>query len=151
MGNRLPASQAPAPQVNSNVGPLQDRTQRSAVFDYSVPEDDDGHMQEVTRSFGVISVISVTLLTPLQEKSAAQSGKGDMLVTSYELAKRSIVEVTNLNGDRFPIAMHNGSADELWGQMHPKLRSLVIQAYAENGSPKEATTDAFLKSRKVRA
>jgi hypothetical protein len=149
--NRADAGQAPQqPQANQNVGPLVDRTQRSPVFDYEIP-DSDGLHQEVTRSFGSIRVISCKLLTPLEDKSAAQAGKGDMVVTAYELAKRTIVEVTNETGERFPIQIYGGSADELWGQLHPKIRSLIVQAYAENASPQEATKDSFLASRKIRA
>jgi hypothetical protein len=67
------------------------------------------------------------------------------------LAKRTIVEVTNEMGQRFGINMHGGTADELWGQLHPKIRSLVVQAYSRNSSPKESTTDSFLESAKIRA
>lgn len=155
MGNRLPGQgqnqeRPPAPQQNPNIGPLVDRTQRAAVFDYDVP-DSDGLHDEVTRSFGSIRTITCKLLSPLEDKSAAQAGKGDMIITAYELAKRTIVEVTNEQGQRFPIQIYGGTADELWGQMHPKLRSLVVQAYSENASPQEATKDSFLGSRKIRA
>lgn len=156
MANHMPRPRADgaqppqSPQANQNIGPLVDRTQRSPVFDYDIP-DSDGLHQEYTRSFGSIRVISCKLLSPLEDKSAAQAGKGDMVVTAYELAKRTIVEVTNENGERFPIQIHGGSADELWGQLHPKIRSLVVQSYSENASPQEATTNSFLGSRKIRA
>ena len=138
-------------QTPSKPGFEDAAPRREVLFDYDIPEppDDDGLLSESTPSFGVIKRITMKLLTPLIEKHAAKTS-GDPVQLAYELAKRSIAEVTNTEGRTFKITAVGGVDDELWGQMHPKLRSMAMQAYADNASPAEETSKGFLASRRTR-
>jgi hypothetical protein len=130
---------------------LEDRAVRTrAIYEYEIP-DEDGLHSEVTQTFGSLRKIGVRLLTPLEDKNAARACRGDPMQLAFELAKRSIAEVTNERGDVIEILSRDAMHDELWGQMHPKIRSMVIQAYADNASPEEQTTASFLNSRKIKA
>lgn len=130
---------------------LTDAAPRSRVlYDYDIP-DDDGLWSEVTLSFGSLRSISLKLLSPLEEKDAAHAAKGDPLVLAYELTRRSLVEVTNDRGESIKMYNHDGTLDELWSQMHPKIRSMAMQAYAENSAPNNRTSTSFIASRRIRA
>lgn len=101
----------------------------------------------VTESFGPIASIGIVLLSPLEEKKAASRTKGDAMQLAYELGQASLYEV---NG-RLRVQDSDGSRDKLWGELHPKLRNLVMQAYAAEAVADDASSEAFLGSRKVRA
>jgi hypothetical protein len=126
---------------------------RTLAFEYEIPNDVDGDNlhAERTASFGSLRSISLSLLTPSQEKSAAHAAKGDTMLLAYELTRRSLVSVTDEAGNEYEIHEHNGTSSELWAQMHPKIRNLAMQAYADNAAPTESSTQSFLKSRKLRA
>lgn len=135
----------------SNSTPFQDSAPRSRVlFEYNIP-DEDGLHSEVTQEFGSLRSIGVQLLSPLQEKAAAAAAKGDGIQLAFELARRSIAEVTNSEDEVHQIRQADTSSDRLWGQMHPKIRSLVVQAYSENAAPSESASTSFLSSRKIKA
>lgn len=155
MANHASRAQAPQPRASAPTGngtPLEDRAPKSRViYEYDVPDDDDGLYGETTINFGSIRKVGLKLLTPLEEKSAARSCHGDAMLLAFELAKRSVAEITNEHGEIFAIRVHDSSVDECWHQMHPKIRSLVMQAYAENASPSNGTTSSFLGSRKIKA
>lgn len=141
------------PQKNrgGQLSAIEDRAPRQVIFEYEIPNDEEDRLwDERTATFGSLRSVGLRLLTPLQEKSAAQSGRGDMLVTAYEMAKRAIAEVTNDQGETIQVRVGD-NADELWAQMHPKIRSMVIKAMSENQTPKESTETSFLASRKIKA
>lgn len=130
---------------------LTDAAPRSRVLiEYDVP-DAEGLHGEVTRSFGSIRVIALKLLTPLEEKEAAAAAKDDGIQLAYELTRRSIAEVGNETGERIAVQSHDGSSLELWAQMHPKLRQLSMQAYADNAAPEKDTGKSFIASRRIKA
>lgn len=91
--------------------------------------------------------VSLLELTADEELLAAKRSKDSSgaLRLGYELAKQSLCEVNEQ-----PVSLNDGTADRAWNHMPPKVRSLVVQAYAELHSPPEEATDAFLKSRQVR-
>ena len=140
-----------------NQGPravLDDRAPRQeTIYEYEIPDDEDDLHKETTASFGSIRKIGLRLLTPLQEKSAAQACKGDALLLAFELAKRSIAQITNDRDETIGVAMHNKETgtDELWAQMHPKIRTLVVQAYSDMAVPADKASLSFLASRKIKA
>lgn len=143
-----------APQDAPKIGPLEDRAPRSRViFEYDIPDqrDEDNLHAETTLSFGSIRSIGLKLLTPLEERDAARAASGDPLLLAFELARRSVGEVTNENGETIKVHNHDATSDELWAQVHPKIRSLVMQAYSENASPKNVTSTSFLASRRIKA
>jgi len=84
-------------------------------------------------------------LTADEELVATKRSHGDTMRLAYELAKQSLVEV---NGQ--PVSAADGSVDAAFNKMTPKLRQLVLGAYAELHAPPEEASQAFFKSRKVR-
>lgn len=129
---------------------LVDAAPRSRVIiEYDVP-DDEGLHGEVTPSFGSIRTICIKLLTPLEEKDAARAA-GEGIQLAYELTRRSIAEIINENSERIAVHNHDGTSNELWAQMHPKLRQLAMQAYADNSTPDASTGKSFLASRRIKA
>lgn len=94
-------------------------------------------------TFGVIKTIGLKMLTPLEEKTAARRANGDQIRLAYELAFESLAEI---NGK--VLKTSDGSADKAWGEMHAKVRNLVMLAYSELAAPDEAISTSFLKSRK---
>lgn len=138
------------PQAQSRNGIIDAAPKSVTLFDYDVPNNEDGLHQEVTPTFGSLRVISMRLLTPLMEKYAASASGNDAVQLGYELSRRAVAEVTNAEGKVFQIAEHDGSSMELWAQMHPKLRTLITQAYADSAVPQAATSSGFLGSRRIR-
>lgn len=139
-----------APQNHARAG-LEDRAVRSRViYEYEVP-DEDGLWQETTQSFGSIRRVGLRLLTPLEEKNAARAASGDTTQLGFELGKRSVAEITNSNDETFTISGKDAVDEQFWGQVHSKIRMMIMQAYAENAVPKESTTASFLGSRTIKA
>lgn len=94
---------------------------------------------------GVHEVGLITLSAD-EELQAYQRGKKDSAKIAAELAKAALVEV-----DGKPMTVNDGSADTLWRTIDPRVRQLVLTAYAEIHGAEEADQESFLKSRKVRA
>lgn len=132
-----------APLVDSAPRPV-------AVYEFDIPDTDDLR-SEVTKDFGSIRMIGLQLLTPLQEKYAAQAAKGDPIGLAFELARRALVEVTNERGEVFQLREEDGSRAACWAQLHPKIRTLALSANANISTPNEVTNEAFLASRRIRA
>jgi hypothetical protein len=93
-----------------------------------------------------IKQVGLIELTADEELMATKRSRQDNVRLAYELAKQSLTEI---NGNKISIA--DGSADKAWNEMSPKLRNLVIRAYAELHAPPDEEADDFLKSRKARA
>lgn len=130
--------------------PIPDKSgERRPLEDFDVPEE----LYPVSRTadFGEIRTISLKLLKPLEEKHAAGRAKGDAIQVPYELSRASIGAITNANGQEIEIRPHDGTSESLWSQLHPQLRSLVMQGYAEIAAPTETAQHSFLKSRRTRA
>ncbi len=142
-GNRPQPAQQRAAITDSAPRP-------AAVYEFDVPEADGLH-KETTQDFGSIRTIGLQLLTPLQEKYAAQAAKGDPIGLAYELARRALVEVTNERGEVFQLREEDGSRAMCWAQLHPKIRTLALSANANISTPNETTNEAFLASRRIRA
>ena len=94
-------------------------------------------------------VASVTLvhLTAAEELAAAKRAGGtDPLRLGSELAKAAL---HGLNGKTLSHA--NSEKEIAWHKLHPKLRSLVLQAYSKLHAPESEDVDAFLSSEVVEA
>lgn len=139
-------------------GGLVDSAPRSTVIEeFDVP-DMDGLWEERTQDFGSIRTIGLRLLTPLNEKAAAAAAKGDPLTLAFELARRSLAFVISDTGpggkedpklEKFLLQEADGSSVALWAQVHPRIRTLAMQANAEISVPNEVTSAAFLLSRRT--
>lgn len=150
MANNTPRNNAPRQQSPTPPG-FEDRAPKSRlVIEYDVPND-DGLWDEQTLSFGSIRVIGIKLLSPLEEKAAAQGANNEPLLLAFELGRRSLCEITNDRGEVIQVYSHDATNEQLWAQMHPKLRSLVMNAYAENSSPSPKAAETFRQSRRVKA
>lgn len=94
---------------------------------------------------GVISSIGIVELTANEELMAAKRAAGDTHRLAYELALQSLAEV---NGN--PVALKDGSADKAFNDMGPKVRQLLMQAYAKIHGPEDSVVADFLQSQTVR-
>jgi len=108
------------------------------IYEYDVPED----MADVASG---IKTVGMRLLTPRIETMAFRRVKGNEEQLAYELTKQAIVEI---NGERVSIA--DGHLDETWERMHPQIRSLVMNAYADLSTPPEGAQARFRESRRVK-
>jgi len=93
---------------------------------------------------GTTSVGMVTL-TAEEELLAWKRSRGENARLATELVKASLAEV---NGE--PVTLHDGSVDAFWKDLHPKIRQLVLTAYADLHAAEEDDQKAFLASRRVK-
>jgi hypothetical protein len=130
--------------------PIPDRSGAPrALEEFDIPE--ELYPQSSTETYGELRTILLKLLKPLEEKHAASRAKGDAIQVPYELSRASIAGVINADGKEFEVRSHDGGLDSLWSQMHPAIRSLVMQGYADIAAPSENSQQVFLKSRRTRA
>lgn len=121
------------------------------IAEYDVPDDEERLHGEITPTFGSIRTVCLKLLTPLEEKAATMASGAESIDLAYQLARRSIAGVINETGEYIEVRQHDGSSEELWAQMHPKLRQLTIQAYSDVAVPNASTAKSFIQSRRIRA
>lgn len=132
-----------------NPTPLQDSTPSRVYFEYDLPEELAGEAR--TADFGQVATIVLKQLTPLEEKAGVGRARGDALRMAYELAEISIASVIDTDGVERAVHGHDGTLTLLIAQLNPKIRSLVMQAYADIASPSDKATALFMKSRRTRA
>jgi len=118
---------------------MEQPTQKTsrAVNTFDVPE-------RIAAQAGVKS-IGMVALTADEELVCFKRAKGENAKLAMEMSKTSLVEA-----DGKPLSQADGTVDTFWKNLHPKLRSLVMQAYAEIHAAEEEDTESFLKSRQVR-
>jgi hypothetical protein len=92
-----------------------------------------------------IKTIGISQLTGDDELMAAKRANSDPVQLAYEQVKQSIVEV-----DGKPVNLADGSIDMAWKTMDPKVRSLLMAAYAKLHTPKESEIEDFLSSQEIR-
>lgn len=113
------------------------RPKGRAVFTYTIPES-----LRQTNSGVVVTSIGIAELTPMDEIDAAKASRGDATRLAFELAMRSLAEV---NGKA--VSLGDGSAENAWLSIGPKLRNLAMAAYSEINQAGEGSVSSFLKSR----
>lgn len=113
----------------------EDRRAKRAHHVYDVPKNAEAGFTSVT----------LVELTAEEELQATRRARGDVVRVAYELAKQCLVAV-----DGKHIGLEDGTVDEAWAKMGPKLRTLIMTAYAELHTPAESDAGNFLKSRRVR-
>ena len=94
-------------------------------------------------------VASVTLvhLTAAEEIGAAKKAGGtDAMRLAQELAKACL---WGINGKTLSHA--NSEKEIAWHKLHPKLRSLVLQAYSRLHAPESEDVESFLSSEVIEA
>jgi hypothetical protein len=91
-----------------------------------------------------VQSVGLVELTAIEEMQATKKAGTDTMRIAFELAKSSLVE---MNGKTLSRA--SGEHDGAWQNMHPKIRSLVIQAYTRIHQPENDEVDGFLESAKV--
>lgn len=99
---------------------------------------------ETLASHGV-KEIGLVELTMEEELLATRRSRGDAVRLAYEYAKECLRVV-----DGKTVRTVDGSADKVWGALHPKVRQLVIRAYGVLHQPKMEEDSAFLESHEVR-
>lgn len=92
-----------------------------------------------------VQKVGLVELTAQEELQATKRSHGDSMRLAYELAKQSLVEVNDQK-----VSLADGSADEMWNKMSPKVRNLVLTAYADLHAPPEGAIEGFLKSHQQR-
>jgi hypothetical protein len=112
------------------------RKGRTVVL-FDVPE-------RLAEEVGVHQVGLVTL-TADEELQCFGRARGNSARLAAELAKASLAEA-----DGRPLTSADGSVDSWFGKADPRLRQLVLAAYAEIHAANAEDADAFLKSRKTR-
>lgn len=91
-----------------------------------------------------VSSVGLVELTAIEEMQATKKAGSDTMRIAFELAKSSLVE---MNGK--PLSRANGEHDSAWQTMHPKIRSLVLQAYTRIHQPESDEVEGFLGSATV--
>lgn len=105
-------------------------------YTYDLPE-------ALAKSIGITSITLVEL-TSDEEMMAARRAAGDQVRLAWELPKESL---RGVSGKRVGAA--DGSIDAAWNGLHPKARSLVMQAYNDLHNPAQEDVKTFLASRQV--
>ncbi len=104
------------------------------IYRYTIP----ANIANGTKSVGLV------LLTTDEELRATKRSHTDTHRLAYELSKQALVEV-----DGKPVNEGDGSIDTAWDAMSPKVRGLVLVAYASLHTPEDEETTSFLKSQQV--
>jgi len=92
-----------------------------------------------------VKEVGLIALTGDEELLCHKKAKGENAKLANELTKMALVEA-----DGKPLSSHDGTVDTFWGNADPKLRQLILGAYAEiHGTDEEEQKD-FLKTRRTR-
>lgn len=119
-------------------GALQERVAKPQIdrpiYRYTIPK----NLANGVKKVGLV------LLTTDEELRATKRAHADTHRLAYELTKQSLAEV-----DGKPVSEGDGSIDIAWDAMSPKVRGLVLVAYASLHTPEDEETTSFLKSQQV--
>lgn len=85
--------------------------------------------------------LGIRKLRSAEEVEATRACQGESMRLAWELSKMSLCEV---DGDR--LLHHEGQVDSKWDKFDPKLRALVVAAYAKLHTPEDDETENFLAS-----
>ena len=100
---------------------------------------------EAVAAVSGVKEVGLVTLTAEEELTCFKRAKGDNAKLAMELSKTALVEA-----DGKPLAQADGTVDTFWKDCEPKLRQLVLTAYAELHAAGEEDQQAFLKSRRTR-
>ncbi len=101
------------------------------VYQFPVPD--------IYRSEHVRESVGIRKLRSAEEVEATRACQGESMRLAWELSKMSLCEV---DGER--LLHHEGQVDTKWDKFDPKLRSLIVAAYAKLHTPEDDETENFL-------
>lgn len=101
------------------------------VYEFKIPESYDCEACHES--------ISLCKLRSAEEVEATRACQGESMRLAWELSKMSLCEV---DGRR--LARGDGEVDAAWDKFDPKLRALVVAAYAKLHTPEDDETENFL-------
>jgi hypothetical protein len=102
----------------------------------------------VAEASGITQVGLITL-TADEELLCYKKSRGDNARLAAELAKACLVEAT-VNGEVRQLASEDATVDTFFKDCDPRIRQLLLQAYADLHAAEPEDTESFLKSRKLR-
>ncbi len=85
--------------------------------------------------------LGIRKLRSQEEIEATRNCQGESMRLAWELSKMSLCEV-----DGEQLLHHEGHVDQKWDKFEPKLRALVVAAYAKLHTPEDDETENFLGS-----
>ena len=85
--------------------------------------------------------LGIRKLRSQEEIEATRNCQGESMRLAWELSKMSLCEV---DGER--LIAHEGQVESKWDKFDPKLRALVVAAYAKLHTPEDDETENFLGS-----
>jgi len=109
------------------------------VYTYSIPA-------KLAAEAEVLSVTLVHLTAAEELQAAKRAGGTDAMRLAQELAKACL---HGLNGKT--LSAVNNEKEAAWHKLHPKIRSLVLSAYAKLHSPDNEDVTSFLDSEVIEA
>ena len=114
-------------------GALQGAPQGPAreVYEFKIPK--SYQCDAIRESLGIRKIRST------EEVDATRACQGESLRLAWEMCKMSLVEV---DGER--LLHHEGHVESKWDKFDPKLRALVVAAYAKLHTPEDDETENFL-------
>ena len=110
-----------------------------------------GSMKDVTH----VGLVEVSVR---EELDAAKRASGDGIKLAFELARealrwvgvdRAVPGATESKVEWRQVSLGDGTLDEAWGSLHPKIRQLCISAYSNVNNPTPQEALGFLESREV--
>lgn len=115
-----------------------DKKAARTVHTFDIPEG-------LVKSTGTeIRTIGIMELTAEEEMMAAKRIQGEAVRLPFEQAKESM---RYINGKL--VQTHDGSADKVWADMHPKIRNMVVIAFNRVHQSGREDLDSFLNSGQI--
>lgn len=106
------------------------------IYTYTVPK----KLGTSTNTIGMVE------LTADDELAATKRARGDATQLAFELTKQSLVQVNGID-----VGLGDGSVDAAFNKMSPKVRNLVMHAYAQLNAPGDGDAESFLASQEANA
>lgn len=121
--------------VESKVAEAEAKKSSRPIFEFDLPP---------SLSNGYVT-IGMVQLSAREELMSAKRAQGDTHRIALELTKEAIREV---DGKRVTTA--DGTVDDIVEKADPRVRQLMMQAYADIHNPSDQEEAVFLKSRRVK-
>jgi hypothetical protein len=123
------------------IAEVASRADTRPVYVYDLPASLRPYANGVT-AYGLVE------LNAEEELMATKRARGDAVRLAFELSRESLRTV--LKGTvATRVNCGDGSTDAEFLKMHPKVRALVMTAYADLHNPSQADANSFLQSRRV--
>ncbi len=107
------------------------------VFEFDIPES--------LRDDNVKESIGLRKINGTEEVEAARACGGEGMRLAFELVKQSLHEI-----DGKVLNKGDMEHETKWSNMDPKVRNLLLAAYASLHTPEDDETENFLKTRRAK-